>query len=269
MYETFMESIIILRDYIGTGFIFFLYLAAFIYLFICEKDRRLRALLIYAPATILLLFLLPPFRQLYILFIKDQETYYRILWLLPLGITIAYAGTKAFQKHRLIGLFTLSAIICLAGSFVYKNPHMSRAENAHNIPTVTMNVADHILADAEYDYFILAAFPKEHVSFVRQYDSYIRLPYGREMLVPRWGLYNAVYEAMEGQETIDVAAMLAAGRALEVNYYVIHITRPLSDNPNNFDVMIIAQTDDFLIYRDELIAAQIREKYGPYLERRE
>jgi hypothetical protein len=263
MSETFKEIIAILTAYSGGRYLLLLYLAALVYLLFTEKEKRLRALIVYAPLTVLLVFLAPLFRWFYIAADLDGETYYRVLWLLPMGVTIAYAGSALFARHRRIGLAVMVAVIGLAGTFVYSSPLVTKAENLYNIPTATINVCDYILADAELDY-INAAFPKEHVSYVRQYDSRIRLAFGREMLVERWGMENAVYEAMEGQEIIDVPALLAATRPDKVNYIVIHFSRPLTDNPENHGLTLLAEVDGLLIYRDEEVADFMRWVHEEY-----
>lgn len=266
MYDYFIECINILMDYTGARYLFLLYLAALTYLFFAEKERRLRALIIYTPLTILLVFLTPLFRSLYIAVNLDPETYYRILWLLPTGITIAYAGQKLFTNHRRIGLLTLILAISLAGTLVYKSPNITRAENLYNIPTATINTSRFIINDAEFN-FIRAAFPKEHIHFVRQYSTDIGLAYGRPVLVDRWGFESPVYEAMES-EIIDIPALLDATREIEVNYIVIHSSRITSDNPENYGLLLLDQINGLLIYRDEIMAGHIREKYGPYLPKR-
>jgi hypothetical protein len=263
MYDTFLEIINIIKAYSGGRYLFFLYLAALAYLLATEKEKRLRALLVYAPLTILLVFLTPPFRWFYIAADLDGETYYRVLWLLPMGVTIAYAGCALFARHRRIGLAVLVAVIVLAGTYVYGSPHITKAENRYKIPTATINVCDYILADAEFDY-IHAAFPKEHVQYVRQYDSRIRLAFGRDALVERWGVYNEVYEAMEKSDPIDVPALLEAARALHVNYLVIHFSRALSDNPENLGLTLLDQVDGLVIYRDEEVADFVRWAQNEY-----
>ena len=263
----FMECIEVLKNYIGGGYLFYLYLAALVYLFFTEKEKRLRALVIYAPLCVLVLFMLPFSRLFYVRYIDDAGTYYRILWLIPVAVTAAHAACRLFAAHRRVGLMVTGAAVALAGVLVYKSPHISKAENLYNIPQVTINVSDFLLADAEYLY-IHALFPKEHVHYVRQYNADIRLPYGRDILVAAWGMYDGVYEAMEGSEIVDIPALLEETRDMEVNYIIMHGTRPMTDNPNNHGLTIIGHVDDMLIYLDEVMMEQIVEKYGPYLERR-
>ena len=267
MYENFTEIIMALKNYIGSGYIFYLYLIAAVYLIFAEKEKRLRVLLIYAPLTILAAFLLPVTRHFYGAIGLDQETYYRILWLVPMGLTIAYSGCKLFAAHRRVGLLISITLVILAGTYVYNNPHISKAENLYNIPGATIHVCDYILADAEFDY-IHAVFPKEHVQYVRQYSSHIKLAYGREMLVERWGFDNAIYDLTENQDIIDIVALLEVTRPLLINYIVIHWTRAISDNPENYGLLLLDQVDGLLIYRDEEVAQYARDVFGPAYPKR-
>lgn len=80
------------KNYIGNGAIFLLYLAALLYLIFAEKKKQTRTILVSAPVAVMVLFSFPPFKLLFEVLGLDSETYYRILWLLPMGIIIAYAG---------------------------------------------------------------------------------------------------------------------------------------------------------------------------------
>ena len=271
MTDLLLECFDILTNYIGTGYLSYLYLAATAYLIFTEKEKRLRALIIYIPLTIIFLFLLPFTRWLYITSGLDQETYYRILWLIPLAITIAYAGCKLYTSithviYRYITLFALTFAIILTGTYVYNSPNISRAENLYNLPGATINVCDFILEDAEFD-FIHVVFPKEHVHFVRQYTSLMRIAYGRDILVDRWGFADPIYDIMENHDVIDIPSLLEYTRPKLINYIVIHWTRATSDNPENYGLTLLDQVDGLLIYRDEIVALEIRETIGPYYPR--
>ncbi|MCL2718029.1 MAG: hypothetical protein FWE14_04535 [Lachnospiraceae bacterium] len=261
------ETITILKNYTGTGYLFTLYLTSVAYLLFTEKEKHLRALIIYTPLTLLLIFLLPVTHRLYSAAL-DEETYYRMLWLLPLGITIAYSGAKFLtglkkDSYRRVGLCALAIVIILAGTYVYSSPNISKAENLYNLPGATVNVSEYILNDAEFD-FIYAVFPKEHVHFVRQYSSKIRLAYGRDVLVDRWGFFNPIHDIMENHEIIDIASLLEITRPKLINYIVIHWTRATCDNPENYGLILLDQVDGLLIYRDEIVAIEIRETIGQY-----
>ena len=80
MFGIFMESLVIFKLYTGLKFLFLLTLLAWGYLLVKEKDSRVRVLLVYAPVIILVLFLFPMSRKVFVAAGLDGETYYRILW---------------------------------------------------------------------------------------------------------------------------------------------------------------------------------------------
>ena len=50
-----------------------------------------------------------------------RQTYYRILWLLPMAVVIAYAGIRLFGKHYRIGFVVLALVLVLTGKSVYNS----------------------------------------------------------------------------------------------------------------------------------------------------
>ena len=106
MYGIFMESWVILKNYGGTGFLLLLYVIALGYLLIREKNKYVRSIFVYAPMLLIFGFLFPVSRKLYVAVLNEGNTYYRVLWLLPVSITLAYTGCsviyrlgKRFEKY--------------------------------------------------------------------------------------------------------------------------------------------------------------------------
>ncbi len=264
MYGIFMESVVILKLYTGLRYLAPLYLAGLIYLLITEKEKRIRTLIVYVPMAILAVYLCPLFRWFFVWMDQGGETYYRVLWLLPMGITITYAGCRLFAAHKRIGLIVMSLAVMLGGTYVYNSQYISKAENLYHIPQTVVAVCDYLKENEETDY-IQAVFPEELVHFVRQYDADIGMPYGRSMLVPQWGYYNAVHEAMEKSEVIDVEALLEATRATLCNYVILHENQPLSDDPATYRMELMSNIDGYLIYKDVEVEQIIIEEYLPYM----
>ena len=134
------EIIEIFKAYNGTGYYCILFIIALIYLWFTEEDKRIRALLIYTPTVIQILFFTPIFYMIYNRL--DDGTYYRILWLLPMTVVIAYAGCKVIGIHTRVGLALLSAILVMSGTYVYKSVYMTRAENEYHIPQEVVEVCE-------------------------------------------------------------------------------------------------------------------------------
>ena len=174
------EILTIFMDYCGNGIYPFLFLAALVYLLVTEKDKRVRLILAETSVVILVLFFFPLFKMVMDR-VEEAGTYYRILWLLPMTVVIAYAGVKLIGKHTRIGLVALAAVCILGGSYVYGNVNVSKAENRYHLPAEVPAICD-LIMPAEDEERVWAVFPSELVQYIRQYTSEIQMPYGRDML---------------------------------------------------------------------------------------
>ena len=255
MYGIFMECWVALKLYGGNGMLLLMFIAASIYIIAAEKDIKKKIILGILPLVILAGFLLPLTKIVYVAVFDDgSDTYYRLLWIIPMYAVIAYGACKALIRMKRAyvrrGSFALMlVIIAVTGSFVYGNQYMSVAENLYHIPQNVIDICD-VISPAEGQPRVRAAFPSELVHFVRQYDTDILMPYGREMVVTQWDYYNAVYEVMEKPETIDVDALLEATRQTKCHYIVLADSRKINGNLLDYGLNAIANIDGYTIFED-------------------
>ncbi len=254
MYGIFMESWVIFKQYGGNGYLLFLFGAALLYLLIAEKDLRKKIVVAIVPAIILVGFFVPFTRIAYVAILDDgADTYYRLLWLLPMSVCVSYAGCKLFAKHKRIGTAVIGAVIILCGSLVYKNEYVSRAQNLYHIPQVVINICDKISPE-EGEPRVRAVFPKELVHFVRQYDTDILMPYGRDIIASQWNYYNAVHEVFEKPETINAEELLAATRETKCRYIVMWQDRSIDVSLEEMGLILVDNVDGYNIYEDPKMA---------------
>ena len=176
------------------------------------------------PVILLLLYFNPLFAEL-VFGVAGGEIYYRIIWLLPITIVIAYtcvcilgdmvrkqndSGRDRTSEGKVKkGLPSIVAAVCLggliviSGSFIYDNPFFHKAENLYHVPDSVVHICDAINVPGRE---VMAVFPLELVQYVRQYSPVTRMPYGREMTVERWNYYNPLCEAMYAQ-VIDMEVL--------------------------------------------------------------
>ena len=83
------EIVTIFQNYCGSGWYPVLFLAALLYLLVTEKKKQIRVVLVESSLVITVLFFLP-FTKTIMNLLGEGETYYRILWLLPMAVVIAY-----------------------------------------------------------------------------------------------------------------------------------------------------------------------------------
>lgn len=261
MYGIFMECWVSFKLYFGNPLQALLLVAAAIYITVFEKNMKKKLLLGILPLLVLAGFLLPVTKMLYVAAFDDgSDTYYRLLWLIPSYVVVGYAlckfafdlGSRAKQR---IALVCSLAVIVLSGSLVYINRYMSVAENFYHIPQNVIDICD-VIAPQEGEPRVRAAFPSELVHFVRQYDTNILMPYGREMLATQWDYYNEVYEVMEKPETIDADLLLEATRKTGCSYIILAQNRKIDKNLEGCGLKIVGVVDKYNIYADPEVMSQ-------------
>ncbi|MCR5342215.1 MAG: hypothetical protein K6E70_02475 [Butyrivibrio sp.] len=248
MYGIFMECWDIFKQYGGNGYLLALFVASLIYLLITEKDNRKRLVIAVAPLMVLVGFFIPLTRKVYVRVLSDGgDTYYRLMWLIPIGACIAYAGCKLFMNHKRIGLVAVSAAIILCGSIVYKNENMFKAENAYHIPQLVVKICD-VIRPEETEPRVRAVFPSELLQYVRQYDTNILMPYGRDII--HWNYYNAVHEAFENTEVINAEELLEATRQAQCRYIVMHESKKIDVSLEEMGLTLVDNVEGYNIYED-------------------
>ncbi len=220
------EIVLLFKNYIGNGFAACLFAAAVFYLLFTEKDKTKRIILLYTSIATLALFFCPLFAAGIFQFL-DGETYYRILWLVPMTMVVAYAGirlTAGFSGKwtKTAAAMAVCAAIMFTGDYVYDNPYFSPAENRFHVPQTVALVCDAIIVEGRE---VRAVFPDEMLPYVRQYTGNIRMPYGREIQVERWEYGNGLYEAMN-EEILDCKKLTTSAAEQECHYIIVHETKP-------------------------------------------
>lgn len=245
------EIILMFKNYIGNGLAAGLFAAAFLYLLFTEKDRTKRIILLYLSALIMALFFFPLFASK-VCDYMDEETYYRILWLVPMTAVIAYAGIKVVARVsgkwvKRLAAFAVCIVIVATGDYVYDNPFFSPAENRFHVPRTVAFVCDAIIVEGRE---VRAVFPNEMLQYVRQYTSYVRMPYGREMQVERWWNENPLYDAMQEEEPdCEKIALLAAEQ--ECHYIIMNETKPGQEGFEKTDYHCVETVAGYRIYLKE------------------
>ena len=238
------------KDYIGEGYIFYVFVAAFVFLLLTEKRKQTKTILVIAPLVILALFSFPPFKMLFDVVGLDSETYYRILWLIPMGIIIAYAGVKLFEKYIWVGLAVMCALVIYTGTYVYDNVNITKAENGYHIPQIVINLCDVILPEEGSDKSrVWAVFPSEFIHYVRQYSDVICMPYGREALVDRWEFEYPLEDLMEA-EKIQTKELATEVRNCWCEYVILSENKRFSEPMEDYGFELVETVNGYNIYRD-------------------
>lgn len=243
MWNTVIE---LYQDYMGTGLIISWFLICLLYLLFREKDKGKRVLFLYTPAILFVLFFNPIFARI-VYAVVDEEIYYRILWLMPVTIVIAYTIVNIYAqlkgKKAYVFLGVSIVLVIISGSCIYKNPVFSKADNLYHIPQEVVEICDCIEVEGRE---VMAVFPQEMLAFVRQYSATVCMPYGREVLM---GLQDGFYEAMEANE-LDAEVISSYAKEHYCHYVVIRADKQVVGDFADYAYVEFARVGNYIVYYD-------------------
>lgn len=247
------HSLSLFREYMGTGLIVIWFLLSLVYLFLKEERKQVRIMLVYVPVIMLLLFFNPLFAGLVTQYMGD-EIYYRILWLLPITVVIAYTcvsittGLAGRKRNLFAAVCVLLAVV--SGSYIYQNPYFTKAQNGYHVPDSVVHICDAIELPGRE---VTAVFPLEMIQYVRQYSPVVCMPYGREILVEswnEWAVQNELCDAMEG-EVADAQILGNLAVSYGCIYIVLPADKPITGSLAKTGYERFLETDGYVVYRNE------------------
>lgn len=240
------------ESYMGTGLITAFFLVSVVYLFFVEQDKAKRVLFLYMPIVLLLLYFNPLVCRVIYSVIGD-EIYYRILWLIPVTIILAYGIVCFYQrshgKYRRMFLIFSAVMVMVSGSLIYRNVNFKKADNLYHIPQTVVEICDAIEVEGRE---VMAVFPVEMLQYVRQYSAYICMPYGREVTIDRWGFYTDLQQVME-EEILIVEEMAPLAKEESCHYIIINSKKQIVGDMQQYDYELFDSIDGYDIYIDTSI----------------
>ncbi|MBR1930488.1 MAG: hypothetical protein IJ833_03300 [Lachnospiraceae bacterium] len=245
------------RDYMGSGLVVLWFLLSVCYLFVREKRKHIRILFVYVPLLLLAIFF-NPFVAGKVYAQVGLEVYYRILWLIPFTVVIAFTVVEIYGKlrgrKRKAFLAVAAGILMVSGSLIYSSPLFRVAENMYHVPQSVVEICDAIEVEGRE---VRAVFPAELIQYVRQYSPLVCMPYGREILVKRWGNRDELYDLMEAEE-IDAQALANAARARECHYIVLAEEQKIKGALQDQDYELFDAMQGYVVYKDATVTLEYR-----------
>lgn len=240
----------------GSGMLSAIYICAVGYLFFTEKETFKRILLVYLPLLWIAVLFLPVTYRI-VTGVVDGEIYYRFFWMLPMTLVTAYTAVQIYHSyrgtHRVWVAVVLAAVIIVGGDFVYDNWRYSKAENPYHVPDTVVQICDMMHAQGRE---VMALFPEEMMQYVRQYDGTVCMPYGRNILVEDWTIFNTAYDLMEA-EVIDCAALAQEAIQYEASYIVLDYEDARLGSLTDFGYVLKGKVDRYEVYYNDEVFQSI------------
>ena len=164
------------QRYYGDAFFLIIAVFAYLYLFFFSKENRIR--IIY-PVLLLCFVIVNPILYKFIFY---RIIYWRLFWMLPNSIAIAYATVRILRNSKTAGkmilLGVIMCIIVLKGTNAFEHGNFLLTQNMYKISDNVIEVCDVILNVDDSPRCIV---PGTLYSEVRQYSGDIELMYGRNI----------------------------------------------------------------------------------------
>lgn len=237
--------------YSGNCLLMLAFIGSLIFLFIREKEKGIKSVLVYTSVAILCLFFFPPFAKLWMYKLGEEPTYYRFLWMLPEAVVCGYALVKFLELVKwkwLKIVITVVVTVCvmIGGNLVYNSPVLTKADNLYQLPKPVVEICDEIVIPGRE---VKAVFPNEILQYVRQYTALVVLPYGYETLVDRWGFQNDIFDEMVKEESdAETLATLCANDGC--HYIILNKNHLVKGELTDYDWEFVMESGDYLLYKN-------------------
>lgn len=262
------ESVIyldVLKDYIGTGKYYLLYIISLIIIAI-KGSKRAKTYFIGVPIIYCITIYNPLLTNMIAKYLTGASVYWRVLWLLPMEFSIIYSfvlliNLKDNKFYKIIICAVQIAFLILLGEFVWTQKNgFEKAENLSKIPQSIVEQTKFILnEEKESNRQITVMAPPEplHSVTMRQLTSSINLFWSRDMYMP--GLYSGeqleemgkIYNIYRQEKTeLDVGEFDSIREKYGVNWVIIdEQNNSLNRLLNNTKYIEKHEVCDYLLYK--------------------
>ncbi len=236
----------------GGAFLFPVLLLCIIWIFRREKDWMKKILLCILPLVFLFLYWCP-LTGLLFMKLLGENVYWRILWLLPMAVTIPYACCLLLKRlygiKRQCVFLALLAAVALSGKGVLSEEWFEPSLNAYKIPQNVIDVCEVLPSN------IHAMVSNRLMPYIRMYDPTITLEYGRNSLG-----YNGITETesleqilyLEAQKSeIDLSILAPLAKEAGCAFLVFSNNRTYIGDWADYGYREYGNTDEFVIFADE------------------
>ena len=176
--------------FVGTGLYIGLFFMSILYIIYNmkrsdNKENKIKIVFGFFSIIILVLNLNPIFTIFLTKALNETSTYWRVYWLLPIGISISFMFTDLIFKkekisERIFLIILIIGCIFLSGNYMYNSDDIEKFMKVNNYYKVPDNVLEiiSIVSNDNEEYKKLAG-SEEFLVYTRQYDGTILLPESR------------------------------------------------------------------------------------------
>lgn len=240
-----------IRAYIGGGYHWLLFILSLALLAIYIRNvYKVRLCLAYC-ALFFVIYLCPITAGIISKYCIEENVYWRMFWLLPAYIIIAYAIAlllnKITDRKKYIGAVTVIVfILAFMGTSIYGKGQYLIDNTGFKIPNKVL-VSCNIMADNLYEgESIQAVGSYDFMCYMRLYNPEILQPYGR------YGADSGAGQIIQeelSKDKVDSARLVEACREAKVNFIICKISSVDKEDLEALGYKVIGAVEDNYIFK--------------------
>ncbi len=251
MINIFVEEVNIMLEaykrFAENGLYMGLFLLTLIYFFVHIKEYKNEKMFLgIYPIVILLIIWNPLVTKILVKFI-GESVYWRVYWLLPIGISIAYVFTKIIfnlkkKFTKIIACIAILIIVFVSGEFIYTEKYFKKVDNYYKVPDNILEIILAISEDNENHKSI--AGPEEFLIYTRQINGTIKVAEYRDV----HGNYaeNSIINRIKRGEVKQIAELANKNNW---NYLIYPNNVNLQEEPEKYGFTILKQNEMYTLYK--------------------
>lgn len=244
------------KNFGGTGIIAVFFVLALLWIVVNrEKQEKDKFILTYVLIVAIIYFF--PVTAWIIMKCISVKVYWRMFWLLPIPIIIAYAIVQGIDKLKrkeikITAVILAVVILAAGGSFLYTEEIFDYNGNVYGVPQFTVEACDAVMKDAEQkgisEYYI--AVSEEFAPWVRQYAPSIKMLYGRGGKAVTGKIQEVsfdIYNMLSGNDSVDWDRLSKEVAEENCSYIVSIPTRLPEQAATAHGFRVVAQGEGYIV----------------------
>lgn len=256
MREIWNQTLYMWELYGAQGWYLYYYLMGIVFLLFVKRKEGAGKFFTGYSVIILVVFWLPFTAKLIMDFGIGRNVYWRMFWLMPIPLIIAWMGTELtclFKKKWLkpVILAGMLVLTSVGGTWVYQEHVFQKEANIYKIPQTVIPLCQEMI-DYSAGKEIKAAVADELLPYIRQYEPGIHMAYGRNATkdYQTESMEDAVLYGVLHAKNQDIETFLAAVELAGCNFIVLngeHQAKQWADK----EYQMLLEVDNYYLYYTE------------------
>lgn len=225
---------------------FIAFLVVLLFLLIFEKNSSVRSLVLFPSIVVILIVLTPLVLEIAVKFMTVARVV-RLYWLFPVTVVLAHVCVKFIERYEyksfryMMISCTLVLVIMIMGKYMFSEQNFTESENVYKLPDETIAVCEAIAEDGYAGRLVPSIVT---VATIRQYDSNIKLAFGRNSR----GIYKDIGDVMNSS-VIEAQEVKRYFVKEDYGYILVDKSKDIHGEFEDMGFVLLLETENHWLFK--------------------